>query len=737
MKKKTQLRLVLNLILILLLSACGGKGSASQNSHSQPENDTQSSWQDKHISLKHHFYDVYVADDIIYGYLITDDGITVVSQNAESEEVLREVAISNVYDVGNLTADAQGNIYLSGENTFWKIDGSGNITTFDNFTLEDVDWTRQVLPKGIYVDSEGYFYLHYEIMLPANLFNDEEEDDVYVPTDRIYVTDNQLNILFYEQVINAYGSQLLSFSFSENGTPTILVRTPDGFYISEIDVAGRKSVIKKEIDKIEISDSRSFAFTEKGFAFYSGNDLYFYDYAEQTQTRLLNLLSCGILADNIRYLGMKDGTIEIVDNYSETASSEYVTILEGENTKTTITLGVIMSNPELEQIVAGYNRFSDAGKVEIISYHTDDYSVGLDRLKLDIISGKAPDVMEVSEIDTNIFTAKGVFADLYTFMESDTDLQKDMLMDAVRTAYESDGHLYSMGAAFQIYSMWGAKGVFQENYGISMQRLIQLIENKGKTISAIWGFSADETVLTSLTTFSLNEFIDWDKAECDFTNEYMKGLLDFAAQYTGSYRGTLAKGISEGEILLTIGYIRSVVDYQVEKELYGGELAFVGLPTSKGTGTALSLRGQELAISAKGEHQELAWDFVKYYIQNGYTDLGFPTLKAQFDDAMQESMREHFVDSVDSVDGHERVPREVFWDGDGEMISIYAASQADVDAVIQLIERAETQYGYNPPIQNIINEEAQSYFSGQKDFQTVAEIIQNRVGIYLSEQMGN
>lgn len=735
MKKKTQLRLVLNLILIFLMSACGSKEPASQNSYSQPEADTQSSWLDKHIPLKHHFFNVYVADNIIYGYLTTNDGITVVSQNAESGEVLREVAISNVYDVGNLTADAQGNIYLSGDNSFWKIDKSGNITTLDNFTPEDVDWKRQVLPKGVYMDSEGHFYLHYEIMMPANLFNEEEEDDVYVITDRIYVTDNQLNILFYEQVINSYGSRFISFSFSENGTPTILARTSDGLFISEIDVASRKSVIKKELEGIEMPDNQKVAFTENGFAFCSGNDLYFYDYAEQTQTKMLNLVSCGILADNIRYLGMKGGKVEIVDNYSETASSEYVAIMEGENTKTTITLGVIMSNSELEQIVAGYNRFSDTGKIEIISYHTDDYSVGLDRLKLDIISGKAPDVMEVSGFDTNIFAAKGVFADLYTFMESDTDLQKDMLMDSVRTAYESDGHLYSMGAAFQMYSMWGAKSVFQENYGISMQKLIQLIEDKGKTISAIWGFSADETVLTSLTTFALNEFIDWDKAECDFTNECMKSLLDFAAQYTGSYRGTLAKGISEGEILLTIGYIRSVADYQVEKELYGGELAFVGLPTSKGTGTALSLRGEELAISANGEHQELAWDFVKYYIQNGYTDIGFPTLKKQFDDAMQEAMTEDFANSVDGPP--ERVPKAYVGAGDGEMIFIYSASQADVDAVIQLIERAETQYGYNIPIQNIINEDAQSYFSGQKDFQTVAEIIQSRVGIYLSEQMGN
>ena len=39
----------------------------------------------------------------------------------------------------------------------------------------------------------------------------------------------------------------------------------------------------------------------------------------------------------------------------------------------------------------------------------------------------------------------------------------------------------------------------------------------------------------------------------------------------------------------------------------------------------------------------------------------------------------------------------------------------------------------HPVIQNIINEEAEGYFSGQVDLDRTAEKIQNRVNLYLQE----
>ncbi|MCH5344197.1 MAG: hypothetical protein J1E64_09170 [Acetatifactor sp.] len=733
MGKKTT-RAIIGLLISIILTACGKENTPVElgSTSVRLKNEAACFWQDSHVAMNNHYDGVTVKNGVVYGHYTKDGGTTVVSQNAQTGIILSEMQLPDVMDVKCITADLQGNIYFLGDETIWRI-SNGNVTHLEDIVLEDLDFAENITPKGIYIDGQGRFYLQYEMGLPANEFYEDAEPYMYSMADRIYVKDSQLNTLFYEQIPNSRDSRLLSFTFNENGIPTILAQSPEGIYVSEIDIEKQELVSKRQLGVIDFTEANKVTFTNNGFVFCRGNDLYQYDYTTQTQEKLLSLVSCGILADDVMYLDICDEKIEIIDNYNETAASEYVSIAKGENQKTTIMLGVMQSSNELEQIIAGYNRFSQEGKIEIVTYYTGgDFSRGLERLKLDIINGKAPDVIEVSVINASILSDKGVFADLYNFMETDAEFDREMLLEAVRRACESDGHLYSMGAAFQLHTMWGTNATFQGKSGISMSELLQILESNGRTINAIYGFSADEPVLTTLTTFAMDEFIDWDSAKCHFSSEYMKDLLEFAEKYNGGYEGSLRQGIADGEILLTVGQISSVADYQIQKELYGSDLSFVGYPTVDGTGTALSIRGGELAISAMGDHQDVAWDFVKYFIRNGHTGMGFPTLEEKFDALMQEAMRD---DIVNSVDGTYREPKNVFTDGQGSYVEVFAASQADVDTIIHLIEGAESQYKYNPDIQKIINEEAESFFQGQKDVETVMQLIQNRVGLYLQEQM--
>ena len=57
----------------------------------------------------------------------------------------------------------------------------------------------------------------------------------------------------------------------------------------------------------------------------------------------------------------------------------------------------------------------------------------------------------------------------------------------------------------------------------------------------------------------------------------------------------------------------------------------------------------------------------------------------------------------------------------------------EVDAVRKLVEEAENRFEYHPEIQNIINEEAQGYLSGQVDLDRTVEKIQNRASLLLQE----
>ena len=74
------------------------------------------------------------------------------------------------------------------------------------------------------------------------------------------------------------------------------------------------------------------------------------------------------------------------------------------------------------------------------------------------------------------------------------------------------------------------------------------------------------------------------------------------------------------------------------------------------------------------------------------------------------------------------------WGYDDFDMDIYAATQEDVDAVKKIIDSAEICAGsVNEELTNIITEETAPFFKGQKTAKETADIIQNRIQIYVKE----
>ncbi len=410
-------------------------------------------------------------------------------------------------------------------------------------------------------------------------------------------------------------------------------------------------------------------------------------------------------------------------------------IKPGETEKETVTLGVTMIVQDLEKIVTEFNRHSSEYKVEIVDYfnQTGDYDEAIEQLKLDVVTRTAPDIIAVSGIDYSMFSEKGVLADLYDFMSDDEEISKDMLVQSVVMAYEDGGHLYSIAPNFQIHSMWGYGDVIGRQSGVTFEELFQILESSGKDLNAIAGFSGDEPVLTRLCTVSMDEFIDWENGTCDFEGDYFKKVISFAKEYTGNYTGgTYFERIQSREVVMSVGIISSVVDYQIQKILYGEDVAFIGYPVAEGTGTAITFSGSDIAVNAQTDNTDGAWEFVKFYLLHGYSGQGFPIVQEQYNQMMNASMDEEFDTTEDG--GIERNPKGYYIDGD-EYILVYAATQEDVETVKGLVDSAENRFEPHPTIQNIINEEAEGFFSGQVDLDSTVKKIQNRVTLLLQESL--
>lgn len=732
-------------------SAAGGENRGGESSGGDgSESGDVMSWRVSHTPLDSAYELATIREGRVYGCSYTKEGLTVsvqsVGAGAGGETGVSDgtegftagsCQVPGVTEIWNMTVDARGRVCLFGTveevNTLWRVGQDGEIETVGNIEVEGLDEISE--SRGFFADSKGYYYLWYGMTVPCTEVYEDGEEGVYTALDRIYVMDGDMNTVCYEQVPDSRGNQLISLLFDEDGTPMLLAKDAEGCYTRRVRTEEREEYEPVRLEGVDEDILREIgaggALTREGLLYTKDGVLYLYRLDEGRKERLLELAEGGIFENDIVYLGMQDGIIEIIDNYRGSGKSEYARFEEGESDQLTVSLGVMTMEQEIRNAVTAFNRYQDRVRIVPVVYVEEyDFDSGYERLNLDVIRGKAPDLICTGGIDFEILANKGAFADLYGFMEKDRECGREIFLPSVLKACETGEHLYNIAPAFSLYSMWGSGSLVQGRRGVGMEELIRLLEENDGSVNSIYGLGGDESVLRTLCSQAMGEYIDWEKGTCDFTEEFCR-LLEFAKEYRGTQIESLYGAIRGGDILLTLGYINSVEDYRLESELYGEKVQCIGYPTTEGTGSSIQLLGSTLAVNAKAAHPEEAWEFLRYYLLQGYHGSGFPVVKEQFDRMLAESMEELIAESED---GSGTVMKIYYseWQNDVS-ITVPHADQADVDAVRELVDSAEGRFKYYNAIQAIIDEEAESYFQGQKTVEDVVKLIQNKVQLYLDE----
>lgn len=698
------------------------------------------SWKAAYFSLDNAYTQVLSAGGTFYALSDRDGQARLDCIGKETLAVEGTVSLEDAAMQSGMAADEEGNLYLptEGEETgIWKIDTGSQ--KYEKIELEDCSNRNDLFLKGI--ETGGYTYIWCGMAVLGTEQINGREQEIWHMVDRVYVKDRQMKTVFYQEISNTSGVDVLYFQIDRKGRPGFLVKDEKEIQLREIDLAGRKMKdpvsLGTAFDCFGMEDANipeHLTFTGRGWLYCRENHLYEFCYDTQEKVQILDLADYGILSRDILFVGKGEDRIEIIGRDAEYGDLELAVLTPGSSDKTTVTLGVAAVSQELEEAVAQFNRDSTGYRVGIVDYYSQSgsYEDAAEKLKLDVATGKAPDIIALSGVDYRVFSGKGVLADLYDFMEGDRGFSKDMLVQSVLKACEEQGHLYGIAPSFQLHSMWGYADVTKGKSGVTFSELLRLLEDSGKDLNAVGGFSADEPVLTRLCCAAMDEFVDWDEGTCAFDGEYFREVLSFAENYNpGNGDAGYLQGIRERRQVLTVGILSSVADYQMEKEMYDGNLGVIGYPTMKGSGTAVDFRGSAVAVNARGGNQTGAWEFVKYYVLQGYDGQGFPMAQKRFDQVMEAAMQEDYTDSEYGA-GQEKLPKKYYGGQDGD-IAVYAAAREDVDAVRKLVEGVRNRFEMHPAIQNIINEEAQGYFSGQVDLDRTVDKIQNRVSLLLQE----
>ena len=155
----------------------------------------------------------------------------------------------------------------------------------------------------------------------------------------------------------------------------------------------------------------------------------------------------------------------------------------------------------------------------------------------------------------------------------------------------------------------------------------------------------------------------------------------------------------------------------------GGRCALIGYPTEDGSnGSTFRPRGPQLGISASCENKEAAWEFVRTVMTGPAGSLtDTPLKREQYEIKRNTSMTVKAPVDFDPVT-HEEITAP----------PLTEERAREFDDFFNSIDKIEIWDG---PLMNLIYEICDPYFAGARDLDETIRLLQNRVGLYLSEQM--
>ena len=517
------------------------------------------------------------------------------------------------------------------------------------------------------------------------------------------------------------------------------------------------------------------------FYYTYNNNIYGYAAKTDTKEKLVDWLACDVDTNNMSgYAMLSDSRVAaLMQDWSTDPTTYQLIVLHRVDAseikeKKVLTLACMYLDWNLRSMIVEYNKTNDEYRINVVDYSEyatdDDYNAGVTKLTTEIISGSVPDIFLTSNLPIDKYAAKGVIADLNTFMDGGNGLSRDYFVPHVMSALEKDGKLYELPTSFSVQTAYALSSIASQydtwNVAAVQDAMTQLQE--GATVfSDGW---TKNTALSNCLSRNLSAFVDWTTGKCEFDSEAFQQLLDFCNSFpaeTSDGDGAIAYAssadiavddamwesdatrITNGKQLMSTTGMYSFDSYIWNVYAIRDKITFTGYPTEDGSGSSFELQ-MPMAISSVTKYPDAAWDFVCSIIkkmntidENNYY-YGFPISQAAFDAEMTDIMTEQYQLDENG--------EQVDWDGDGEpdrairgsyetmengetvYKDVYALTQEEMDQILGVINNTHSVYDYDQEILDIITDEVAAYFAGDKDVQTTASMIQSRVNLYVQEQ---
>lgn len=497
----------------------------------------------------------------------------------------------------------------------------------------------------------------------------------------------------------------------------------------------------------------------KDFLVSDSSKLYEYDLATQSSEVILNWMDSDISGDYVQAVTtLEDGRIlAVIQDWSgETTSTELAMLTKTEASKVTqkevITIGSLYLDQSLQMAAVKFNKTNDKYRVSVKTYIDEtnwtenSYTDGITAMNTDITSGKGPDIIELSNVNSQALVSKGLIEDLGPYLDSSSVLKRDDFLEPVLNAFMMDGTLVGIPTSFYLLTVFGRTSMVGSEMGWTLDEMIALADQNPEM--EIFGQSTKDIILDYCFMYNQNSFIDAETGKCNFDSDEFRKVLEFSNRFPKEYNFGNQEGksyyakVRDGEVLLLQTSVSDIMDYCTNIQLFGeDEVTPIGYPTLDGSvGCLLNTSNGLYGISTKSSHKDGAWAFLEFMLSNPSSrfNYGLSSKKSQLEETFEEAMKITYVldengEPMLDENGNKIKESRGGWSSEDFTMNYYGATQEDVDNLKALIEVAKPISNNDQKIMEIVKEEAAPYFEGQKGLDDVVNIIQSRVSIYLSE----
>ena len=348
------------------------------------------------------------------------------------------------------------------------------------------------------------------------------------------------------------------------------------------------------------------------------------------------------------------------------------------------------------------------------------------RVMADVMSGNGPDILVVDRDTLCNLQEMGWTADLRDYLSEET-IQE--LLPGVIDAGTTNGQLVGIAPEIDISCMFTKKSIWdQESWTINdFVELMKKNPDSQVSVIDVQGKSERSRILFNLVSYDIDnsEFIDWTNGKCHFDNDDFVELLECINTKSEVELSDkeVKDSFEDGQaIAMDAFFIPSFGAFVKNLDLLGEDYHLIGFPSNDKSANYLTCKGY-VVVNKETKYKEEVVAYLELLL--GTSEQEKCSFLSVRKNPLDPDRLYHYDDKSWSYQKKGSNKAEGF------------TSKSDVSLYMmefnKLVEKCRLPGNTHYEVANIIEEEAAIFFEGGRSAKETAQIIQNRVQLYLDE----